>query len=136
MYNFYESISDLLTKYNDTCRGRCAVCLENFSLKEPGGDEEDEDEMDDDEKFTEREDLVRIDTCYHRFHLICLYRDWFMPRKAEKDQFGGFNEFKLPEIKRCPVCRREVDASEIEYIKELFKNHPEVDDHGYEDLKM
>ena len=59
-----------------------------------------------------------------------------MPRKAEKDNFGGVNEFKLPEIKRCPVCRREVEESEIEYIKDMFKEHPEVDDHGYELEKM
>lgn len=35
LYNFYESISEILTKYNDTCCGRCAVCLEPFSKKDP-----------------------------------------------------------------------------------------------------
>ena len=33
LYNFYECISELLTKFNDTCKGRCAVCLEHFSSK-------------------------------------------------------------------------------------------------------
>ena len=95
---------------------------------------EDDDDPDEGEaKFTEREDLVRIDTCYHRFHLICLHRDWFMPRKAEKDQFGCVLEYKLPEIKKCPICRRDVEMEEIEYVKSKITEHPEVDDHGYED---
>ena len=116
LYQYYEDVSEIITKYNDTCRGRCAVCLEQFSLKEQTGEECDDD-FDDDEKFTERVDLVRIDTCYHRFHLMCLHRDWFMPRKSEKDNFGGVVEYKLPDIKRCPICRREVEEAEVEYIK-------------------
>lgn len=82
LYQLYENISEILTKFNDTCRGRCAVCLELFSLLEPPDtvDEGEEESAEEIEKFTEREDLVRIDTCYHRFHLICLYRDWYMKR--------------------------------------------------------
>lgn len=130
LFTFYENISDILTKYNDTCRGRCAVCLEKFSLKETEDEEEDED-YDDEEKFTERDDLVRIDTCYHRFHLICLYRDWFMPRKPEKDNFGGVVEYHLPEVKKCPICRRVVEEAEVDYIVQLAKAHPEYEDNGY-----
>ena len=37
LYNLYEGISEILTKFNDTCRGRCAICLEKFSLKDSGG---------------------------------------------------------------------------------------------------
>lgn len=134
VYEFYEGISDILTKYNDTCKGRCAICLEPFSTKEPGGtgDEEEEEEVGEDEKFTERPDLVRIDVCYHRFRLMCLYRDWFMPRKSETDQFGCVLEYKLPDEKRCPICRRLVDAEEVEYIRKLAEEHPEFDDHGYD----
>lgn len=79
--------------------------------------------------------MVRIDTCYHRFHLICLYRDWFMPRKTEQDQYGCAIEYKLPEVKKCPICRRDVDAEEIQYIKEKMQEHPEIDDHGYDQLE-
>ena len=83
------------------------------------------------EKFTERVDLVKIDHCLHRFHLICVHRDWFMPRFKEKDQFGGDIEYKLPDTKRCPICRREVAQEEIDYIQEEFKSHPDLDDGGY-----
>jgi hypothetical protein len=127
-----------LTKYNDTTRGRCAVCLEKFSLKEPPEGETDtveldeDEDVDDDEKFTERIDLVRIDKCYHRFHLMCLHRDWFMPRVSEKDKFGCPIEYKLPELKKCPICRREVEEAEIAYIMEQVKMHPEFEDHGYD----
>lgn len=75
-------------------------------------DDDINEENEDDEKFTERADLVRIDKCFHRFHLLCLHRYWFMPRKSEKDSYGDTIDYKLPEEKRCPVCRREVDAEE------------------------
>jgi hypothetical protein len=74
----HEKIREILTLYNDTLIGRCAVCLELFL---------DEGKISED-RFTDRADLVRIDQCYHRFHLICVYRDWFMERVKEKDEFG------------------------------------------------
>jgi hypothetical protein len=49
-----------------------------------------------------------------------------MRRVVEKDQFGCDVEYKMPETKVCPVCRREVELNEIEYIKDEFKKHPEV----------
>jgi hypothetical protein len=30
----HESIREILTEYNDTLRGRCAICLENFKEEE------------------------------------------------------------------------------------------------------
>lgn len=30
IYDLYEKARDILTEYNDTVAGRCAVCLENF----------------------------------------------------------------------------------------------------------
>jgi hypothetical protein len=68
MYDAHEKIRDILTEYNDTLRGRCAVCLEDFL-------DEDHKTV---EKFSERQDLVRVDECFHKFHLKCIYRDWFM----------------------------------------------------------
>jgi hypothetical protein len=32
-----------------------------------------------------------------------------MNRVKEKDEFGCEVEFKMPENKRCPICRREVE---------------------------
>ena len=121
LYNLFVALQEWLTRYNDTVKGRCAVCLEDFV--QPGQDE--------DQAFTERIDLVRIDECFHRFHLICVYRDWFMKRVAEKDEFGGLIEFQLPEVKRCPICRREVSQDEQGLISTTAKEHPDLDDHGY-----
>jgi hypothetical protein len=56
-----------------------------------------------------------------------------MERKKEKDNFGCIIEYKIPEVKRCPICRREVQNEEIDYIDSLFQQHPEVEDGGYQD---
>jgi hypothetical protein len=40
-----------------------------------------------------------------------------MPRVTEKDSFGGNVHHEIPEIKKCPICRREVQEMEIEYVK-------------------
>lgn len=114
----HDKMRDIVTGFNDSVKGRCAVCLENFC-------------EDQDASFTDRTDLVRINNCYHRFHLICVHRDWFMQRKDEKDSFGCVLQYSIPEVKRCPICRREVEADEIKYIHDSFKQHPEVEDGGY-----
>mmetsp|Transcript_28226 Transcript_28226/g.21098 ORF Transcript_28226/g.21098 Transcript_28226/m.21098 type:complete len:125 (+) Transcript_28226:344-718(+) len=119
MYEIHDRLREILTSYNDTLVGRCAVCLENFC--------ESEEEMKE-QTFTNRADLVRIDQCFHRYHLLCVCRDWFMPRIVERDEFGLEVQFKMPEVKRCPICRREVTSEEITYIQSTFKKHPEVGD--------
>ena len=111
---------EVMTKYNDTVEGRCAVCLEQFV-----------NDGEKDQSFTDRVDLVRIDSCYHRFHLICVHRDWFMPRQSSKDSYGGVIDYQIPDEKRCPICRREVDEKEVKYIEEQKEAHPEIDDGGY-----
>ena len=93
LFDLHDKMREVVTEYNDTVKGRCAVCLEDLG----------------DGFFTDRFDLVRINQCYHRFHLICVHRDWFMPRVKEKDDFGGLISFSIPEVKRCPICRREVE---------------------------
>jgi hypothetical protein len=125
LFELYEKISEILSEYNDTVKGRCAVCLEEF-LKE----EEDDNGV----VFTERQDLVRVDLCYHRFHLICVYRDWYMKRKDEKDSYGGTIHYEIPEIKKCPICRREVGNTDADYIKSQYQHHPEVEDGGYSSI--
>ena len=60
---------------------------------------------------------MRVNECYHRFHLLCLHRDWFMTRVVEKDQFGDTIVYPVPELKKCPTCRRVVANDEITYIK-------------------
>eukprot|EP00347_Sterkiella_histriomuscorum_P019310 403342140 len=124
IYELHEKIREILTEYNDTVEGRCAVCLDRFC--------EDETKLKQ-EKFTDRNDLVRVDQCFHRFHLICVWRDWFMQRVKEKDQFGCEIEFKMPKHKRCPICRRNVTKEEIEYIRSQLTKHPEVDNQAYTD---
>ena len=122
LYEMHEKIREILTQYNDTLGGRCAICLEPFC--------EDESKLAT-ERFTDRVDLVRVEECYHRFHLICLWREWFMQRVREKDEFGCDIEFKMPKHKRCPICRRKVTKDEIEYIKTQFAQHPDVDNQVY-----
>lgn len=31
LYELHDNMREILSKYNDTVQGRCAVCLENFS---------------------------------------------------------------------------------------------------------
>jgi hypothetical protein len=106
VYDLHEKMREIVSTYNDTMKGRCAVCLEQFQSEQDSQDQ----------GFTDRFDLARINECYHRFHLICVHRDWFMPRKCEKDEYGGIIEYSIPEIKKCPICRREVSEDEIKYI--------------------
>ena len=115
VFNVFEELREILSKYNDTLMGRCAICLEPFAR--------DEAELEDG-KFTDRKDLVRIDQCFHRFHLLCVYRYWYMRRHIEEDQFGNKLEFKAPEMKRCPVCRRNASDDDISYIVDTFKADP------------
>lgn len=121
VYDAHEKVREILTQYNDTLRGRCAICLENYVQ---------EDHKDDDNhmRFSDRPDLCRVDECFHRYHLKCLYRDWFMTRIIEKDEFGCEIVFKMPKKKRCPTCRRQVTPTEITYIQNQYKKHPEVND--------
>ena len=69
VYNMYMALQEIVSNYNDNLRGRCSVCLERFC-------ETDEEALE--AKFSERSDFMRIDNCFHRFHLVCVYRDWFM----------------------------------------------------------
>ena len=41
-----------------------------------------------------------------------------MRRVTERDEFGCEVEYKVPDVKKCPICRRVVEQSEIDYIKE------------------
>lgn len=112
IYIIYEDFRTILSRQNDSLHGRCSICLEKFCEDEA---------MLEQEKFTDRQDLARIDNCFHRFHLICVYRDWFMQRKAELDQFGVKIEFPLPEEKKCPICRNLVSAEDLEDIKGKYE---------------
>lgn len=40
-----------------------------------------------------------------------------MKRAKDRDEFGGEYEYKMQEMRRCPVCRREVEEKEINYVK-------------------
>ena len=55
-----------------------------------------------------------------------------MERFKEKDEFGVEVVYKQPKHKKCPICRRKVTKEEMEYIKEQFRKHPEVDNHDYD----
>lgn len=125
LYDLHEKMREILTSYNDTVEGRCAVCLEGFC-------EGKQVNLEKTESFTDRVDLIRIDQCFHRFHLICVHRDWFMERAKETDQYGDVIQHTIPEFKRCPICRRKVDDCEIDYVKTQFSLHPEIEDQGYQ----
>jgi len=40
--------------------------------------------------------------------------------------------YQLPDQKRCPVCRHEDSQEEVKHIAEVFKEHPELDNHEYD----
>jgi hypothetical protein len=98
---------EIVSEFNDTVKGTCAVCMD--ALCGENGDCEAN-------NFSDRVDLVRVDKCFHRFHLVCVHRYWFMPRHTITDEFGGIMEFNLPEEKSCPICRRVVDQKEVQHI--------------------
>ena len=113
----YTAIQELVSSYNDNLRGRCYICLEKFC---------ETDEEANESKFSERPDFCRIDNCFHRFHLICLYRAWFMDRHVEIDEFGNKLITELPEEKRCPICRIEVSSDGAKAIKSQFESNDEL----------
>jgi len=49
LFDLHEKMREIVTEYNDTVKGRCAVCLENLGAHD-----------DDTSGFTDRYDLVRI----------------------------------------------------------------------------
>lgn len=53
VYEMHEKCREILSEYNDTLLGRCAICLEPFLEEGKEGNSE--------ERFTDRADLVRID---------------------------------------------------------------------------
>ena len=77
IFEAHQQIRDLLSELNDSVKGRCNICFEDFCLSEKQQDE----------AFTDRVDLIRIGECYHKFHLLCLWRFWFMPRHRDMDKF-------------------------------------------------
>ena len=114
LYNMYQDLRNCLSQYNDTCRGRCSVCLESFCVNEADMETQ---------IFTDRVDLVRVDPCFHRFHILCVYRDWFMQRATDVDEFGVLISYDLPEIKRCPICRNEAPEVDISHIKDTVEGN-------------
>ena len=117
----YMALQEIVSNYNDNLKGRCSICLEKFC-------ETDEEAME--ARFSERPDFARIDGCFHRFHLICVYRDWFMQRHVEVDEFGNQIRFELPEVKKCPVCRNDVTEADIEYVKSSFESNEMLQKRG------
>jgi hypothetical protein len=93
----------LFLQYYSKVTGDCPICLEDLK-----GDNHEK-------SFFERTDLYRINNCYHRFHSHCLYRYWFVELEEEIDKYGLKITFKLPEVKLCPVCRREVRNNKINH---------------------
>lgn len=119
LYDLHEKMRDIATEFNDSVVGTCAVCMENLCEDAEG------------KNFSDRVDLIRIDQCFHRFHLVCTHRYWFMPRFSEKDDYGGAIEYPLPKEKSCPICRRVCDQNEVQYTQKQYVEHPELEDGGY-----
>ena len=113
----YMALQEIVSNYNDNLKGRCSVCLEKFC-------ETDEEALE--AKFSERTDFMRIDNCFHRFHLVCVYRDWFMQRHIEEDEFGNKIGYDLPETKKCPVCRTDVTHTDVETVKTNFESNDKL----------
>ena len=111
----YMALQEIVSNYNDNLKGRCSICLEKFC-------ETDEEAME--ARFSERPDFARIDGCFHRFHLICVYRDWFMQRHVEVDEFGNEDEILQGDqaIPESPVKMQQASEetlNQLEMIKTI-----------------
>lgn len=82
LFEVIDTAQELLTEYNDKLKGRCSICLEDFK-DSANGDEE--------ASFSACDDLIRLNACYHRFHLQCVYHDWFIPRTKDIGFKGIFS---------------------------------------------
>ena len=51
-----------------------------------------------------------------------------MDRHIEKDEFGGKIEYKMTEVKKCPICRCVVLYNDIDHVNKTFLSNPNFDD--------
>ena len=86
LFELIDSFKDELTQYNDTLKGWCPICLENFMREQDN----------EDDSFTNRNDLYWLDNCLHRYHLICLYHDFFILWSPDVDKYGNEEWKALP----------------------------------------
>jgi hypothetical protein len=54
-----------------------------------------------------------------------------MIRHFEKDNFGGKEIYKLDDVKRCPICRKDVSLDDVNHIRENYTKYPQLDDGAY-----
>ena len=113
-------MTESLTQFNDTLDGRCQICLEDFTK-----------EGAENVTFCDRKDLIRIDQCFHRFHLLCVFRDWFKSRHVEKDEFGGDLIFEIPEVKRCAICGSVAGEDDVQHVQEMYTSDKQIEDNSY-----
>lgn len=118
-----------MSSFSLQVNGRCPICLEGFNtiMSDKGVPKK----AAEGGSFLERSDLVKINLCYHRFHLFCLCHSWFDQLEDDFDDKGNvLFEYAPPKDKLCPVCRREVSPALIRWIlrnKSLFV-HSEIND--------
>ena len=47
-----------------------------------------------------------------------------MKRHIEKDEFGGRVDYKLEDVKKCPICRKTVSDLDVSHIKKYYIENP------------
>lgn len=115
MFNIHDRLRELVTEQYERIEGRCEICLEELAV----------------EGSTDSSHLVSLDGCFHRFHLLCVHRHWFMERQAEEDSYGLKIEYHLPSEHNCALCLHPVDSVQVSKIKASVASQPTLDDGGY-----
>ena len=99
LFDVHDKLRELVTEEYLKVEGRCEICLEDLA-----------------EEDGSSSNMVILDGCLHRFHLLCVHRFWFMERKAEEDSYGLKIEFDLPTEHECALCRHPVPPSQVTKI--------------------
>ena len=115
LFDVHDRLRELVTQEYEKVEGRCEICLEELATDEGSNPSH----------------LVSLDGCFHRFHLLCIHRYWFMERQNEEDSYGIEIKYDLPTEHQCALCRTTVEPEQVSQVKKAMAEQPFLEDGGY-----